>query len=141
MNWCLLSCITYKAVLNGKPITSLTVVQDVFKYYKLIMMTFFSLFVILCAFTYLGTGPGVFSIITLLFIYFGIISIDLFKQASEENLTALTSYKQAKKTCSMSPSPKKENHGLLYDIIFEGGQNGGNITKELKKLGKKISHK
>jgi len=140
MSWCIFSCITYKAELNGTPITSATVIQDVYKYYKLIMIGIFSLFVILSAFSKLGTGPGIFSIITLVFIYFGIISIDLFKEVGKENLTPLTSYKQAKKTCSMTPKVK-ENHGLLYDLIFDGGQHGGNITKELKKLGKKIYHK
>ena len=141
MSWCIFSCITYKAELNGRPITCATVVQDVYKYYKLIMMTFFSLFVILSAFSNLGTGPGIFSIITLVFIYFGIISIDIFKPVSKENLTPLTSYKQAKKTCSVAPPKVKENHGLLYDLIFDGGQHGGNITKELKKLGKNMTNK
>ena len=140
MSWCIFSCITYKAELNGKPITSMAVIQDVYKYYKLLIVILFSIFVIVSAFSKLGTGPGIFSIITLILIYFGIISIDIFKPISKENLTTLTSYKQAKKTCSITPKIKV-NHGLLYDMIFDGGQNGGNITKELKKLGKKLSSK
>ena len=35
--------------------------------------------------------------------------------------------------------PSKEKHGLLYGLVF--GQQGGNITKEIKEIGKKLSRK
>ena len=104
-------------------------------------MSIFSFFVIVSAFGSLGTIPGVFSIITLLLIYFGIITIDLFKPNVESGLSGLTSYKQAKKTCNYpGKNVAKEKHGLLYDLVF--GQNGGgNISKELKNIGKNLSRK
>lgn len=141
MTWCLFTCIVYEAEMGGKSITSLTIIKDLFKYYKVTFMSIFSFFVIVSAFGSLGTIPGVFSIITLILIYFGIITIDLFKPNSEDGLSALTSYKQAKKTCNpVGKNAAKENHGLLYDLIF--GQNGGsNISKELKNIGKKLSKK
>ena len=77
-------------------------------------------------------------IITLLFIYFGIITIDIFKPISKENLSPEVSYEQAKKTCSFK-EPSKDKHGLFYHLLF--GQNGGSITKELKNISKKLSHK
>jgi len=141
MTWCIFSCITYKAEINGKIITSATVVQDVYKYYKVLIMGIFCFFVIVSAFAKLGTISGVFSIVTLLLIYWGIISIDIFKPISKENLSPLTSYKQAKKTCSEDIKSKStEKHGLLYDILM-GGKREENIKKELKNLGKKLSHK
>jgi hypothetical protein len=104
-------------------------------------MSIFSFFVIVSAFGSLGAIPGVFSIITLALIYFGIITIDLFKPNNEVGLSALTSYKQAKKICNYPGKDKiKENHGLLYNLIF--GQNGGgNISKELKNIGKNLNKK
>jgi hypothetical protein len=141
MSWCLFTCIAYEAEMGGKSITSLTVIKEMFKYYKVTFMSIFSFFVIVSAFGSLGTIPGVFSIITLLLIYFGIITIDLFKPNVESGLSGLTSYKQAKKTCNYPGKNKpKENHGLLYDLVF--GQNGGgNISKELKNIGKNLSRK
>jgi len=136
ISWCILSSFAYTAEMNGKGITIVDIIQSVFKYYKLPIMCILSFFVIVSAFTKLGTGPGIFSIITLALIYYGIISIDIFNSVSKEHLTALVSYNQAKKTCVYTETPK-EKHGLLYNMIF--GQKGGNITKELKKISKNIS--
>jgi hypothetical protein len=138
MSWCMFSCITYKAEMYGKSITAAEIIKDVFKYYKLPIMGILSFFVILSAFSKLGAVPGIFSLIVLMLIYFGIIAIDIFKPINQEKLSPLTSYDQAKKTCNYKETPK-EKHGLLYDILF--GQKGGNLTKELKNLNKKISQK
>lgn len=139
MMWCVFSCITYKAELNGKSITSIAVIQDVYKYYKLLIMSILSFFVVVSAFSNLGPIPGVFSIVTLCLIYWGIISIDIFKPIGKDGLSPVVSYKLAKKTCSTDAKPK-EKHGLLYNLIF--GQSGGNnIKNDLKKLGKQMSSK
>ena len=139
MGWCMFSCMTYTAEMNNKPINVATIIQDVFKYYKIPIMGIFSFLVIVSAFTNLGTIPGIFSIIVLALIYFGIIAIDIFKPINQDNLSPLSSYTQAKKTCSFK-EPSKDKHGLLYDLLF-GGQKGGNLTKELKNIGKKLSRK
>jgi hypothetical protein len=138
MAWCMFSCITYKAEMYGKSITVFEIVKDIFKYYKLPIMGILSFFIILNAFSKLGPVPGIFSLIVLILIYFGIIAIDIFKPINQENLSPLTSYSQAKKTCNYKET-SKEKHGLLYDILF--GQKGGNLAKELKNINKKISHK
>ena len=98
-------------------------------------MSIFSFFVIVSAFSKLGPLPGVFSIVTLALIYFGILSIDIFNSIKKDNLSPLVSYNQAKKTCSFKEIPK-EKHGLLYNMIF--GQSGGSLTRELKNIGKKL---
>jgi len=138
MAWCMFSCLTYKAEMNGKTITVGTIIQDTFKYYKLIIMGILSFLVVVSAFSKLGAIPGLFSLLTLALIYFGIIAIDIFKPVNKENLSALTSYQQATKTCSFKEQVKVK-HGLLYDILF-GYQSGGKLTKELKKIGKKLSN-
>ena len=132
--------INYIGVINDKSANALTIIKDIFKYYKITFMSIFSFFVIISAFANLGTIPGVFSIITLGLIYWGIISIDLFKETSEEGLSKLASYDQAKKVCNFTEA-KKGDHGLLYNLVF-GNQSGGkNLAKELKKIGKNLSRK
>ena len=102
-------------------------------------MIILSVFIVLSAFSNLGKIPGVFSIVTLFLIYWGIISIDIFKPIAKDNLSQLVGYKQAKKMCSSDIKPK-EKHGLLYNLIF-GQKGGNNITKDLKKIGKELSRK
>ena len=99
-------------------------------------MSIISLFVVLNAFSILGPIPGLISILTLALIYFGIISIDLFNTSSKENLSPVVSDTQAKRSCSFK-EPTKEKHGLLYGLLF--GQKGGNISKEIKEIGKRLS--
>jgi hypothetical protein len=118
-------------------ISALKKVRDVFKNYNSTITGIFSFFVIVSAFNKLGNIPGIFSILVLGLIYFGIISIDLFNQINKNNLSPLLSNIQAKKTCSFK-EPNKEKHGLLYNLMF-GGQKGDNITKEIKEIGKKLS--
>jgi hypothetical protein len=139
MGWCMFSCITYTAEMNNKSINASTIIKDVFKYYKIPIMGIFSFLVILSAFTNLGIIPGIISIVILALIYFGIIAIDTFKPINKDHLSALSSYNQAKKTCNFK-EPSKDKHGLLYNLLF-GGQKGGNLTKELKNIGKNLSRK
>jgi len=101
-------------------------------------MGFFSFLVIVTAFSKLGTYPGIFSLLTLALIYYGIISIDIFNPIYKEKLSLLVSYKQAKKTCSYT-EPTKEKRGLFYNMIF--GQSGGDIVKELKNISKRVNRK
>jgi hypothetical protein len=140
MAWCIFSCITYKSEMHNKSTTSATIIQYVFKYYKLLIMSVFSFFAVASAFSKLGTLPGIFSMLTLMLIYFGIISIDIFKSELKHDLTPLVSYLQAKKTCSYK-EPIKYKHGLLYNVLFgQQGGYGGNISKELKNIGKLMSN-
>jgi hypothetical protein len=130
--FCLLSCISYKAEMRGKIISALPIIRDTFKYYKTVIMSILSLFVVRNAFSKLGTIPGVFSIITLALIYFGMITIDLFNPINKDHLSPIVSDNQAKKTCSFKPDNGK--HGFLSGLMF-----GGNIVKDIKAIGKKIS--
>ena len=137
--FCILSCITYKAEMGGKIISALPIIQDTFKYYKTLIMSILTLFVVRSAFSKLGIVPGIFSIITLALIYFGMITIDLFNSINKDQLSPLVSDNQAKKTCVFKEE-NNENRGFLYNLLF-GGQKGGTIVKEIKEIGKKISRK
>ena len=86
------------------------------------------------AFSNLGVIPGLFSILVAGLIYWGVISLDTFKPIPETNLSPSVSYEQAKKTCSNRPTGLKQKHDFLYNLFL--GQNGGNIAKEIKKVGK-----
>lgn len=133
--YCCVTCIMYKGNINGKTVTSFKIIKEVFKHYKLTIVGIMSFFVVLLAFSNLGTIQGIFSIIVLGLIYWGILSANLFKPISETSLSPLTSYKQAVKKCAVIKQ-KNEKHGFLYDLLI--GQNGGNIAKDLKKLGNNL---
>ena len=135
---CLLSGLGYIGEINNNPVSAATIILDVFKYYKAPIMSIFSFFVILSAFANLGIIPGIFSIITLILIFWGVISIDLFKPINPEMLSKVVSNNQATKTCDLTGNISTSNkHGFLYNLVFP--QKGGNrIIHELKKIGKKL---
>ena len=126
----LISSLFYKGIMNNKTVTALTIIRNVLKYYKISVVITISVFVILLAFSNLGVIPGVVSILILLLIYFGVITFDMFKPISENNLSPLVPYKQATKICNRK-----------IKIDSEGMFGGGNIAKEIKKVGKIISGK
>lgn len=129
----IISSFLYKGVLNSKLVTALSIISGVLKHYKLAVVSTISIFVILLAFANLGPIPGIFSILTVVLIYWGVISLDIFKPIPESGFSTSVSYEQAKKTC---PNVVKSKHGFLYNLLI--GQNGGNIAKEIKKVGKHL---
>jgi len=131
----IISTLLMKAIINDKQISSLSLIKDTLKYYKLTIVFVISVLFILLAFLNLGAIPGIFSIGIIALIYFGIIGMDIFNPIKETNLTESVSYDQAIKKCSAVYKNEKK-HGLLYNLIF--GQKGGDITKQLKHIGKKI---
>jgi hypothetical protein len=96
-------------------------------------MSVFSFFIVTSAFSNLGTMPGLFCLLTLFLIIFGVITINAFHSTPETNLSALVSNDQAKKTRTSNNS-NKSKHGLLYELLFQ--QNGGKqMIKEIKTAG------
>lgn len=138
LGWCLFTLVCYQGKINNANVSVLAILQDLFKYHKVSIMSIFSFFVILSAFSNMGTIAGIFSILVLILIYFGIISINIFQPASRGDLSPVVSNAQAKKTCSNKDDKSKQKHGLLYTLIY--GQNGGKIASELKNIGKKLNN-
>ena len=119
MVWCIITCIGYKSVMNSENVTILGVFSDVLKYYKVPIMSIISTFIVLSAFSTLGPAQGLFSIFVLALIYWGIISIDIFKPITEKNLSPIVSNKQAKKKCEVNDglNSKAKYHGFIYNLI------------------------
>jgi hypothetical protein len=133
--YCGISCLSYKSILNGSNASVFTVIQDVFKYYKVTIMFVFSLIVVVTAFDKLGLMPGVFSLITLGLIYFGLVGLSIYKPINKDHLSPVTDYEQAVKTCKSSNTEKSKS--WLEMIGMKGG--GKNITKQLKDIHKKLT--
>lgn len=138
MSWTLLSIIGYHGTMNTKKVTVGNIIQNVFKYYKVTFMSIFSFFVVSNTFSTLGMIPGIFSILTVICIFFGIFTMDVFKAPVEQGLSALVSNHQAKKKCLL-PKVERKNNGLLYDLFFS--QSGGKqFVKDMKHVGKILAH-
>jgi membrane-bound metal-dependent hydrolase YbcI (DUF457 family) len=131
----LIICLSYKSLLNGNNAGIFTIIQDVFKYYKVTIMFVFSVIVVSTAFAKLGPLPGVFSLITLGLIYFGLLGLSIYKPINKDNLSPITDYEQATKTCK--PPYTEKPKGWLEIIGLKGG--GKNITKQLKDIHKKFT--
>jgi hypothetical protein len=118
---------SYNAVYDKHIISFLTIVKELFKYYKLTIMTVFSYFMLINAFTILGSTSGICCLIVIILIYYHLISIDIFKSVKENNLSPVTNdYRQAIKKSTSSETCN----------ISGGG--GTNITNTLKKLAKNM---
>jgi hypothetical protein len=98
-------------------------------------MTIFSILVVTSAFTNMGTMPGVFSLVTLGLVYFGMLGISIFKPIDMENLSPIGDFDQAKKEC-IKKQQSKNNNDSFFNLKFWGG--GKDLTNQLKKLNKKL---
>lgn len=131
------SLIFYKGKFKGKNSNGFSVIPELLKHYKITITTILSIFVVLMSFSKLGTIGGVSSILSVLLIYAGIVAIDLYKPQADLHQTPIVSYTQAKKTCSNKGTSSGGNHGWLYNSVM--GQSGGGLTREIKKVGKKLT--
>ena len=146
MNWLIFSSLSFKSLMNGKDYSLLTLIKDVFKNNKLLIVLVFALFVVSAAFSKLGTTSGIFSIITLILIYFGIGHIDLFNPIINNNLSPVGSYEQATKTCpnknaklgatAFGAARTALGAAALGAAARHFLKGGSNIAKDLKKLNK-----
>lgn len=64
------------------------------------------------------------------------VSIDIFNSINEDNLSKVTSYDQAKRTCKISKSAEIMNFFKSINP-FNGGEK--KMTNEIKKLGKQMN--
>jgi len=132
---CIFSIFSCKGEMNNKVVSVLSIIKDVFKYNKLTVSSVITFFVVLCAFANLGGLTGGLSILTVVLIYFGILSIDIFNPINEENLSNVVSYDQAKRTCKV-PKDFELKSFLKSMMPWSGG--GKRLTREIKKIGTKL---
>ena len=141
----LVTMISYKCKINQKDANIFTIFLDILKFYKIIVISIICFFVTTSAFVNLGIVPGLFSLVVLGCIYFNVIPINLFAPINPDKLTPVVSDEQAfKDSCISQDTPRqdttKEKHGFFYNTIF-GEQNGGSISKQLKKINKKMNNR
>lgn len=137
LSWCIFSMLAFKGQLNGKQVNVFDIVKDMFKHYKVTITSVMSFFVILSSFSNLGSIPGLFCLLTVGLIYFGFLSINIYKPINDENLTKLVSYEQAKKTCKV----KIDSYTSLFkkfNIPFLSG-GGKKLVEEINKFSKKLN--
>ena len=130
---CIGTILSCKGEMNSKVVSIASIIKDVFKYNKVTVSSIISIFVVLCAFANLGGLAGGISILTIILIYFGMVSIYIFNSINEENLSKVTSYEQAKRTCKIAKSAEMASFFKSLNP-FSGG--GKKLTNEIKKLGK-----
>jgi hypothetical protein len=133
---CVFTILSCKGEMNNKVVSVLSIIKDVFKYNKITVSSVITFFVVLCAFANLGGLAGGLSILTVVLIYFGILSIDIFNPIIEENLTKVVSYDQAKRTCKVQ---KEFELKSFFKSMMPWSGGGKKLTREIKKIGNKLN--
>ena len=132
---CIGTILGCKGEMNNKVVSVLSIIKDVFKYNKLTVSSVITFFVILSAFANLGGLAGGLSILTVVLIYFGILSIDIFNPINEDNLSKVVSYDQAKRTCKVQ---KEFELKSFFKSMLPWSGGGKKLTDEIKKIGHKL---
>jgi len=135
---CLLMSFGYKGEIDNKKASIFTIIQEMFKHYKVSMTVIFSIMVIISAFSNLGAVSGAFSMLTVLLIYFKFIPINIFESIKATNLSPLSSFEQAYKKCEYTVKNYPVTFSNLFNNFFDN-KKGGGIGRELKKLNKKMN--
>lgn len=127
----ILSALFYKGKMNGNEVSAFTIISETMRHYKFTVACVMSIATILMAFVNLGTLPGIISVIITIMVIYGMIPSHTFQTLKEHGFTPLVSNDQAKRSCIQKIVSKKKWFGLF------GGQNGGgNLKKQLQKIGK-----
>ncbi len=131
-------------MLNNKQSNAGTIILETFKEYKFSIVTIISLIIIIMAFSKVNVALGICSLVITSLIYYGFISFNLFKPIIQNEVSKLTNYKQAKKTCETKDKPGKKLDGILdyvgffFDTLSGSPSNkkgGGDVIATLKQLG------
>lgn len=117
--YCVLSCFFYRVKINGNDGSAFKIILHTLNYYKPTIASITSIFMVILAFLILGYTAGIFSIITLILVFFGLIPVDIFSSSSLNGLSVITdaSNALAKKTCDGKP-PKVEKQSIFAMFNF-----------------------
>lgn len=133
--WSFFSTLTYSGLMDNTVVGIVSILKDVFKYYKTVFINIFTFFFVINTFSMLGFIPGVFVILAILLIAFDFIKIDIFKPIVEENLSELASTNVAKREPTPVQGQQQTGGSFLNNLIDDPKE----ITKRLKKLNKNIN--
>jgi hypothetical protein len=134
MAFCIFSLIGYKALMNNKEITAINIIKDVFKHYKITIMSYFSVFIIISAFVFLGNTYGAFTLLIGFILLMRYLIMGKMNVLFNNNFSPLSSYNQANKTCNIKVEKPPLSLFNTFTSFFKGG--GKDIVKELKKMNK-----
>jgi len=133
IGWIILSSSMYVGEMDEGTTGMFNIIKETYLHYKQLIVCVFSFFVIWSSYKNLGTMAGNISMAILALIYFGVLSIDVFKmEKNTGHLVNVGSDKQAIKTCSNAP----QKNGW-----FSGGGRGGrrmDLTNQLKSINKNM---
>jgi hypothetical protein len=138
--WCVFSILGYKGILNNKETNIFGIIKEMFKHFKVTITTIISIFVIISSFGNLGTIPGIFCILIVGLIYYGSLSINLFKAINDEKFSKMVSYEQAKKTCKIDNKVFSNMLKKLNVPFFSGGGGHNKLVQEINKISKKLNN-
>ena len=137
------SGLAYKGEITDEgKVSALSIVGGVMKSYKVMLMSIISFIVTISAFSRLGVVEGIWSIVIVLLIFWGVLSIDIFKPVNQSYLSALVSDVQAKKSqCKLKEEVKSK--GFFYNLthpqyLFKSQNGGKRLVSELTKLGQHV---
>ena len=127
-----------KGVMNEKEVGVGKIIMDIFKYYKVVITSIISIFIVTSSISNLGIIPGLISLLVIIGIYFGLIPLGIFIPIKQEQgkMSLAVSYDQANKECYI---PKEAEMSNMFKGFLGTQKGGGNFVKEIKKIGKKIS--
>lgn len=149
-----------KGIIDDRQVTIFNIFKDVLKYKKTTIMYVVAAIIILTAVSYFPPMVAIVMLLVFILFIYGIIPNNMFSNVVPPNLSEVSSYNPAKKTCPVKIKERERRKGwlgFLWDLtrVFEppshqqqgggvGGakSSGGNgfqdFIKQMKKLGKKI---
>jgi len=110
---CLFSLFTYNSVLNNTDATSITIISNVFKYHKILIISTILLFMLSTCLSTIGITETIFLLLTIILIYFNVIPIHLFQSIEPDpSITLIPTSKknvQYKRSGDMSGGGRSSN--------------------------------
>lgn len=134
---------------NGEAGTLFMIIKELFKEYKVTITTIISICIVSTAFTHLDKMAGFICLGVVGLMYMGIVPIHIYSQSQNierYGFTPIVSYKQATKSCNYLSKVSQSTHGFIFNTITsmllgqQKGGKGGNLAKELTRLGKQLKH-
>uniref|UniRef100_A0A6C0LMM3 Uncharacterized protein n=1 Tax=viral metagenome TaxID=1070528 RepID=A0A6C0LMM3_9ZZZZ len=125
--YCLFSTFSLKTEINDKKSSGFTVVYNLFRFYKSIIMGIISFVFVSSTFSFLGNTFGVAALIVLLLIIFFGMGISIFKTEKIDGLTI-----------ALESKPSTSGGGNRINKIIQSGGDSKEFIKQINKLTKKL---
>ena len=115
--WTVFSSFGYRFKMNGKTHSSTKIVQELFTFYKVTIMTILGILITITSLLHLDIEFGLVSCVVLILIYMNVVKIGMFTKVETKHLSKLVSTDQAVKTCTAAAKETKTVSGLMRGIF------------------------